>query len=504
MSIRLLLVLSGLILSSLLAIPNTYYVSPSGVATNNGASFDSAMDYSTALGLVVAGDSIVLQGGTYVVPYVAGQKNTIKFTQSGMEDSLIYMITLDSIQAVFNFSFYDTLWVQDSYGFSVTGSYWYFKGIDITHAGYQGAYVEGSYNTFVNCRFYRNQNTGLEINKGGSYTTVINCDAFQNFDPKKDGSMADGFGPKQTQGPGNKFIGCRAWENSDDGYDCFDSPEIVTFEYCWAFRNGINVFGVDVFAGNGNGFKVGGNYKVANNILTNCVAYGQPGKGFDQNNNAGGLTILNCTAYNNGYNYGLGNNVDTGQKHNLKNNISLNGPISISNAIQANNTWNTGFTVSAADFVSLDLREDTILRLGDGSIPETSLFRLDSLSLLVDAGVDAGLPFLGNAPDLGCFESSYSREPASIELSLAGNDFSIYPNPFNSATTIQFTLTEPSKIIIYIIDISGKLRTSVINGYYSDGTYSVKFEGSNLQPGSYLCIMQTNDKYLTQRIAVIR
>ena len=42
------------------------------------------------------------------------------------------------------------------------------------------------------------------------------------------------------------------------------------------------------FAGNGNGFKVGGNSAQANHKLTNCVSFGNVHKGFDQNNNTGG------------------------------------------------------------------------------------------------------------------------------------------------------------------------------------------------------------------------
>jgi hypothetical protein len=31
----------------------------------------------------------------------------------------------------------------------------------------------------------------------------------------------------------------------------FDSPETVTFEGCWAFRNGVDVWNCASFAGNG-------------------------------------------------------------------------------------------------------------------------------------------------------------------------------------------------------------------------------------------------------------
>jgi hypothetical protein len=256
------------------------------------------------------------------------------------------------------------------------------------------------------CRFYNNRNTGIEINKGGSYTTLLNCDAFRNYDPKKFGGMADGFGPKQTMGPGNVLINCRAWENSDDGFDFFDSPEKVIVQNCWAFRNGVDVWNYGGFDGNGNGFKIGGNYKQANHVLTNCIAFGNVVKGFDQNNNTGGITLYNCTSYQNGINYGMGGSLNSGQKHVIKNCISLasRSSDSIANATQSNNSWSSGYSVSTADFQSLDLSLATIARNSSGLIPETALFRLASGSSLVNRGTPVGLPYLGSAPDLGAFE----------------------------------------------------------------------------------------------------
>jgi len=382
-----------------------YYVTPTGKSTNDGRSFATAMDFATARAMVAAGETVLLQAGTYTVPYQAGAKNGFVFSKSGQDGKPIRVVA-DGGQALFDFAFPDQEWVQDAYGFTVSGSYWTFKGIGITRAGYQGAYVTGQHNTFEACAFFANRNTGLEINEGGAYTTVINCDAYRNYDPKKMGSMADGFGPKQTQGPGNKFIGCRAWENSDDGYDAFDSPQVVTFEGCWAFRNGVDVWNYGGFTGNGNGFKVGGNAVQANNKLTNCVSFGHPNKGFDQNNNTGGLTIYNCTAYNNGTNFGLGGAVNAGQQHTIKNNVSLGAAATIANATQTNNTWNSGFSVSAADFVSLDLSQATAARSPDGALPRVDLFRLKPGSALIDAGVNVGLPYAGSAPDVGAFESA--------------------------------------------------------------------------------------------------
>jgi hypothetical protein len=308
-------------------------------------------------------------------------------------------------RAEIDFSFPEQSWVQDSFGLLVSGSYWSLCGIDVTRAGYQGVYVTGEHNTLENCTFHDNRNTGLEINKGGAYTTVLNCDSYRNYDPKKLGSMADGFGPKETQGPGNRFVGCRAWENSDDGYDAYNSPETVLFERCYAFRNGVDVWSYGGFAGNGNGFKIGGLAKQANHLLTQCAAFANRVKGFDQNNNTGGLTLYNCTAFQNATNFGLSGTLNAGQQHDLRNNVSLDAPIAISNAVQKNNSWDLGLTVSAADFKNLDIAQGSAPRAADGSLPDGDFLRLAPQSQLLDRGVEVGLPFNGSAPDLGAYES---------------------------------------------------------------------------------------------------
>lgn len=400
----------------------TYYVSPNGNSGNSGNDFNNALDFKTALSKATAGDVLHLQNGKYSITYKSGEKNTIYLSKSGTAQAPITIMATNGEPAVIDFSFPAQAWVQDSYGFDITGDYWYFKNIDVTRAGYQGVYVKGAHNTFDNCAFYNNRNTGLEINKGGSYTTVLNCDAYKNYDPKKNGSMADGFGPKQEQGPGNKFIGCRAWENSDDGYDCYDSEEKVTFENCWAFRNGVDVWNYGNFEGNGNGFKVGGNHVPADNSLSHCVAFGHPNKGFDQNNNRGSLTILNCTSYDNGDNYGLGGDLNSGEQNYLRNNISLDGGQTIANADQSYNTWNSGFSVSSSDFISLNTSLATIDRNTDGSIPYTDLFRLKPTSNLVDAGTNVGLPYDGTAPDLGAFEVNLNLDCNGVENGTATLD----------------------------------------------------------------------------------
>lgn len=383
-----------------------YYVTPTGSSSGAGTSFSAPMSLSAALSSVSAGQMILLQPGTYTIAYTAGAKNTITLSKSGTASANIYMVAANCGKAVLDFSFPDKTYVQDSFGLYVTGNYWYFKGIEVTRAGFQGAYITGAHNTFENCAFYNNRSSGLEINKGGSYTTVINVDSYNNYDPKRHGGMADGFASKQLQGAGNYFYGCRAWNNSDDGYDTFDSTQPVTIEQSWAFNNGYNLWGDDAFVGNGNGFKLGGNAAAERNKITQSVAFGNKLKGFDQNSNTAGVTLYNNISYKNGINYGFGQTVASGEKHVFRNNISLSGTNadSIANADDQYNSWDKGFSVSASDFVSLDTNLATKARDADGTLPTINLFRLAAGSKLINAGAKVGISYKGTAPDLGAFE----------------------------------------------------------------------------------------------------
>lgn len=471
------LLLSSLMLGvALSASSTTCYITPDGNKSNDGSSFEKAKELVNAISSASAGDSLILQSGTYLIPYTEGSKNTITCQAVGAADSHITVVCPDGM-ATIDFQFPELAWVQNSFGLSVTGDYWEFRNLVITHAGYQGAYVTGGYNTFNHCIFYDNRNSGLEINKGGHHTTVRNCDAYLNYDPKKGGSMADGFAPKQTQGAGNNFHGCRAWLNGDDGYDCFDSPEAVTFDSCWAFCNGIDVWhysGDDVvaFAGNGNGFKLGGNKAQANNVATRCISFGHPMKGFDQNNNTGGITLYNCISYANGLNYGMGGTLNDGQQHVVRNCISWASQGSVADlgsASEDHNSWDKGFSVSESDFLSLDTSLATVARNADGSLPEMDLFRLRSTSSLVDAGTDVGLAYKGKNPDLGPYE---------VVTTTATLSFSA--NPLTKFIDNQILLSSASDVTIY--DVQGRYLQKITNTMCVDlrpwnkGVYVVMIE----------------------------
>jgi len=92
-------------------------------------------------------------------------------------------------------------------------------------AGDTGIFVMGNNNIIEQCASHHNQDAGIVIGINSSRAgtglnnLILNCDSYMNYDPATNGGMR-WFGAKEnTGGTGNIFRGCRAWENSDDGFD---------------------------------------------------------------------------------------------------------------------------------------------------------------------------------------------------------------------------------------------------------------------------------------------
>ena len=329
--------------------------------------------------------------------------------------------------------------------------YVHIKDLSIAWSGKNNLYCEGSYCLFENLDIYGSADTGCQMKNGGN-NTILNVDSHDNFDYKNMrgevadfGGNADGFADKQHSGAPNHYIGCRAWNNSDDGWDFFQrrSSGNTIIENCVCYRNGCPYYDMsnhpralttdkawfdskvgtqmtDRYGktitisltrypcqGNGNGFKMGGDYTDHKILIHHCLAVGNYARGFDQNNNAGTMLVYNNTAYDNNVNFGFTTAYGTNTIQNCISYASQNGDSykAQTNVANDHNTWNSGFSVSASDFRSLDASLILAPRQADGSLPDNDFMRLAEGSTLIDAGIDINLGYNGLAPDLGCYES---------------------------------------------------------------------------------------------------
>ncbi len=423
----------------------TYFASPSG--TGDGSSYASPTSFAAGVARLTApGDTLYLLGGTY--------EFTDKFSinKQGSSSKRIVISGYPGEKAILDFH-------QVPYGtrgitVHANSLYVHIKDLAIAWSGKNNLYNEGSYCLFENLDIYGSADTGCQMKKGGN-NVILNVDSHDNFDYEtmsgstaNFGGNADGFADKQFTGAGNHYIGCRAWNNSDDGWDFFQrvSSSNTIIENCVCYQNGMPYYdmshnpratGVDKpwfdskvgtqmtdrygqtititldrypCQGNGNGFKMGGQYTDHKILIHHCLAVANNARGFDQNNNGGTMWVYNNTGYDNGVNFGFTTAYGTDE---LRNNISYRGksadqPKSKSVIAIDHNSWN-GFNLSASDFQSLDTTQILAPRTADGSLPEGTCLHLADGSSLINAGIDVNLCYNDFAPDLGCYETPGER-----------------------------------------------------------------------------------------------
>lgn len=439
-----------------------YYVAPTGSDANPGSIDFPFRTVQRAQTSVVAGDTVYIRGGTYVMQESDIAATTtasgVQFayvtnlTKSGTAGKRINYWAYPGERPVFDYTNIKPANTRVN-AFEVSGAWLHIKGLEvvgvqvtITNVNTQSICFSqsgaGGNNIYEQLSMHDGQAIGFYLTRGPN-NLILNCDAYRNYDYTSqagggvNGGNVDGFGchPNNANYTGNVFRGCRAWYNSDDGYDCISAFAATTFENCWAWRNGYSTTGASL--GDGNGFKAGGYGTstspsvpavIPRNTIRFCVAVYNKANGFYANHHPGGSDWYNNTAYRNSVNFNMLNRSPDyqsdvpGYGHAIRNNTSYsarssNADIQNYNAAQCtidHNSFLNGMTVSPADFVSLDTALLSVARRADGSLPLTDLLRLTSSSQMIDAGMDVGFPYYGTAPDLGAFE--YTPFALAVEM----------------------------------------------------------------------------------------
>ena len=282
----------------------TIYVAPYPTGTYYGnGSKEFPYDINTAIKLVVPGQTIVLMEGRYELETGLRIERGI----NGTEELPIRMIgdPEATTRPVIDFMGMGT-------GITHGGNWWYFYGFDVTNTidGSKGFQVSGNNNVLDQINTYYNGNTGIQISRyhvvdltidqWPSNNLILNCTSYGNADSGYED--ADGFAAKLTIGEGNVFDGCVAHHNADDGWDLYAkiaTGEIgaVIIRNCISYSNGYLEDGTN--AGNGNGFKMGGDSLPGQHQLINSIAFNNKAKGIDSNS-CPDIIVTNCISYNNG------------------------------------------------------------------------------------------------------------------------------------------------------------------------------------------------------------
>lgn len=81
---------------------------------------------------------------------------------------------------------------------------------------------------------------------------------------------------------------------------------------------------------------------------------------------------------------------------------------------------------------------------------------------------------------------------------------SVYPNPFNSIATINYSLPKESHLKISIHDLNGREVGMVYEGMHSAGNYSTVWKAGNVASGIYICRIKANDNIQSTKMTLLR
>lgn len=396
------------------------YVAPNGDDNASGSIESPLATLPAAYRKINSCDTVYFRGGTYHVKDEQIMKieslyaYVFALEKAGTQKGHTCFMGYPNERPVFDFS---ALHLDDQHrfaGFYLGADYIHLRNFDIVglpvriigHTQSECVSArKGSHCIVENIAMHHNMAIGYYQTKG-SNNLVLNCDAYNNYDNYSEGvygGNVDGFGihVSKVHETGNRIVGCRAWRNSDDGFDLINCAAPVEISHCLAFFNGYQpAEDLTTFkgAGDGNGFKAGGwgmsettkcPEVCPSHYIHHCLAYKNKANGFYSNHHlAGNLWEFNSASENRS-NYEMKNRHSNsadgaydvpGYNHTLRHNVSWEyrdkGHITNydpETCTFVNNSFlptDSAFSVTTGMFVSNSVADLILSRNAEGILPE--------------------------------------------------------------------------------------------------------------------------------------
>lgn len=412
-----------------------YYVSTIGNDTTGDGSFlNPWATWQKGFTELAAGDTLYIRGGTYTPEATYQDPRYFGVVVDGVAGTALNKITVLNYPGETPVLDCRNI-INDARRVGIglyNCDHWILQGLNVTRVDQHitgdvsiGVLLYGCDNILVDrCNMYNNQGMGLDVSTGSSNILILNCDAYDNCDPYSAYGNADGFGSNaNTYGADITFRGCRAWNNSDDGFDYYADNALVTTDGCWSWHNGYREDGATA-GGDGSGFKLGStdaHPAVLLRIMQNNMAFMNRRSGINSNS-------ANCLM--NFYNNIIYGNVLHGiwifvadLAYIFRNNISF-GNLSGYNYLSAtqlnyvidHNTYDVewqpaGLVATIDDFVSVTPEGVDGARQASGALPVIEFLHLKLGSALIGAGLavvglvnDCDGVAWGAPPSIGAYE----------------------------------------------------------------------------------------------------
>ncbi|WP_405514130.1 right-handed parallel beta-helix repeat-containing protein [Streptomyces canus] len=361
------------------AAPTTLVVATNGSDSAPGTLAQPLRTVQRAVDLAKAGDTIAVRAGTYALT------DNITIATSGTASQPISLgayqgerVVIDGEQlAASHTPVGGSIPRAERGAIHQEASYWRISDLEIVNGPY-GVYCDGcNGNVFARLKTHDNYESGFQLQGASSNNQILNLDSYGNRDPRKNGESADGLAIKEGSGTGNVVRGARLWNNVDDGFDDWKFTSPVVVENTIAYGNGFNRWNFPDFAGDGNGFKLGGGSPApaVAHTLRNSIAFKNAAHGVTDNGNTGALALTRNSTWANG---GTGFDADvSGGKAKLTANLSVGDAKAAalgSATVSSGNSWDLGGTWNASSVLSTDPAPLTGARGADGALPSAPSF----------------------------------------------------------------------------------------------------------------------------------
>ena len=103
------------------------------------------------------------------------------------------------------------------------------------------------------------------------------------------------------------------------------------------------------------------------------------------------------------------------------------------------------------------------------------------------------------------FEAENKTGSALSEKSLNTNNLPVnYPNPFNPATTITYSLKERDHVTLKVYNVLGKEVAKLVDGIQTEGEHAVSFNGSSLPSGIYVYRLTGSNFNISKKMLLLK
>lgn len=113
-------------------------------------------------------------------------------------------------------------------------------------------------------------------------------------------------------------------------------------------------------------------------------------------------------------------------------------------------------------------------------------------------------PFNGTYPDIGADEALWHYVSTNEMDNPQHQTLNIHPNPFASATTIEFELKSASFSKLVIYNLQGEIVDVVSDKYLVKGKHSISWQNDKLPAGIYYCVLKTGNISKTTKLIKLK